>query len=119
MLLAQMRLAGVAVVESGGVAWQTLAKMRTYRQLFVLFAGLQIADVITTNSGLSVPGIWEANPVVAYAQAHLGEAWWLPKLAVVGFVFMVAPLTRRLWPMVFAVTYYAVIVGGNVAWAIL
>jgi hypothetical protein len=113
-----MRLAGAATVESGCFAWQCLMKMRVYRQLFAIFTGLQVADVITTNSGLSVPGTWEANPVVAYAQAHLGEVWWLPKLAVVGFVFIAAPLTRRLWPMVFAVTYYAVIVGGNVAWAI-
>jgi len=67
-------------------AWVTQAAPRSSTKLsrvywltVALFVGLQIADVITTNHALTIPGIWEANPLMAWAQAELGAAWWLPK----------------------------------------
>jgi hypothetical protein len=107
------------MVKSRLSSWSVSLNQHAYRRMFILFAGLQIADVITTNSALKVRGIWEANPIVAFAQAHLGEAWWLPKLVVVGTIFVIAPMTKRLWPMVFAVSYYVVIVCDNIVWTTL
>jgi hypothetical protein len=83
--------------------------------LWILFVGLQIADVVTTNYALAVPGNWEANPIMQLSQTHLGAAWWLPKVAAVGFAAAVAPRRSRLWPILFAVSYYAIIVSGNLA----
>ena len=83
--------------------------------LLILFTALQIADVVTTNCALSVPGVWEANPLMALMQARLGAAWWLPKVAVVGFVCLATPLLRRRWPMIVVVSYYAMIVSINIA----
>lgn len=83
--------------------------------LLILFAALQVADVITTNFALAVPGVWEANPLMALMQARLGSAWWLPKLAVVGFVCFATPLLRRRWPMILVVSYYMMIVSINLA----
>ena len=119
MVRAWTSFTGTTVVKPGLFAWSWLVERRVYRLMFLLFAGLQVADVITTNFALGVRGIWEANPIVAFAQAHLGEAWWLPKLAVVGIVFLIAPMTKRLWPMAFAVSYYVVIVCDNIAWTTL
>jgi hypothetical protein len=45
-----------------------------------LFLTLQIGDIVTTNHALRIPGIWEANPPMTWAQAKLGAARWLPKL---------------------------------------
>jgi len=88
---------------------------RSYWLLLVLFAGLQVADIVTTNYALAVPGVWEANPIMASHQVQLGELWRLPKIAAAGWICVAAPLTRRWWPMVFAVAYYGVIVAGNLA----
>jgi Domain of unknown function (DUF5658) len=84
------------------------------RVLLIIFAALQIVDVITTNSALA-RGNWEVNPLMAFAQTHLGQAWWVPKMAALGLVFVLASLTRRVWPLVFAVSFYAVIICGNIA----
>ena len=81
----------------------------------ILFLALQIADIVTTNYALAVPGIWEANPLMAFLQAKLGAAWWLPKLVVVGFICLATPLSRKRWPMIFVISYYSVIVYGNLA----
>src|SRR5215467_5732783 len=81
----------------------------------VLFILLQIADVITTNYALAVPGIREVNPLMTWTQAHLGAAWWLPKVAVVGFVCLATPLLQRRWPMLLVVAYYSIIVSINIA----
>jgi Domain of unknown function (DUF5658) len=81
--------------------------------LLVLFAGLQIADVVTTNRALAMPGVWEANPLMALLQTQLGVVWWLPKVAVVAFVCFATPVAQRPWPMIFAVSYYTVIVSIN------
>ena len=86
---------------------------RNYWILLTLFVALQIADIITTNYALGVPGIWEANPLMALSQAKLGAAWWLPKLAVVCYLCLSASFMRRRWPMVFAVSVSGLAVLGN------
>jgi Domain of unknown function (DUF5658) len=86
-----------------------------WRLLLVLFAALQIADVLSTNHALTIPGAWEANPLMALSQARLGAAWWLPKMAVAGLVCFAAPLLRKRWPMIFLVSYYGVVVSINIA----
>jgi hypothetical protein len=83
--------------------------------LWVLFIGLQIADVVTTNYALAVPGNWEANPLMHLSQTHLGAVWWLPKIAAVGMAAGVAAAASRTWPILFAVSYYAIIVSANLA----
>jgi uncharacterized protein DUF5658 len=80
-----------------------------------LFLALQIADIVTTNYALAVPGIWEANPLMAFLQSKLGAAWWVPKLVVVGFICLATPLSRQRWPMIFVISYYSVVVCGNIA----
>src|SRR5256885_8928143 len=81
--------------------------------LLVLFAGLELADIITTNIGLGLPGNWEANPLMAMAQTHLGGLWWVPKATAVFFVCFAAPFTRRRWFMILAGSYCTVTVSGN------
>ena len=66
---------------------------RVYWLSLALFVGLQIADLVTTNHALTIPGIWEANPLMALMQAKLGAAWWLPKLAVVAYLCVAASFT--------------------------
>ena len=83
--------------------------------LWTLFIALQIADVVTTNYALAVPGNWEANPIMQLSQTHLGAAWWLPKVAAVGFAAVAVPDALRPWPILFAVSYYVIIVSGNLA----
>jgi len=39
-----------------------------YWPSLILFTGLQIADVITTNCALAMPGNWEANPIMKLSQ---------------------------------------------------
>jgi hypothetical protein len=80
--------------------WQAA---RANRQLLILFIELQLADILTTNAALARPGISEANPLMALSQGKLGAAWWLPKLPVVGLLAVIAPTSRRRWPMVAAV----------------
>jgi hypothetical protein len=41
---------------------------------------------------------------MALSQAKLGAAWWLPKLAVVGYLCVAASFWSRRWPMIFAVS---------------
>jgi hypothetical protein len=81
--------------------------------LITLFAGLQLADIVTTNIGLAIPGNWEANPLMAMAQTHFGPFWWIPKAAVVFLVCFAVPFTGRRWFMVSAVGYCALTVSGN------
>jgi hypothetical protein len=59
------------------------------------------------------PGIWEADPQMAFSQAKLGAAWWLPKLMVVGFICLATPWSRKRWPTIFVISYYSVIVCGT------
>ncbi len=86
---------------------------RAYWSFLVIFVSLQFADVVTTNYALATPGNWEANPIMQLSQARLGVAWWMPKAAVVGIAAIVLPRLRQRWPMVFAVSYYIVLIIGN------
>ena len=81
----------------------------------LLFVFLQIADVITTNCALAMPGIKEANPLMMWMQTQLGTVWWLPKVAVVAFVCVATPLLRRRWPMLLVIAYYSMAVSINIA----
>jgi hypothetical protein len=83
--------------------------------LLLLFVALQIAYVVTTNRGLSVPGGCEANPIMSAFQTQLGAAWWLPKAAMVAWVLVAATRTRRRWPLAFAVSYCGVVLAVNLA----
>jgi Domain of unknown function (DUF5658) len=83
---------------------------RTNWLLLILFVDLQLADVVSTNYALALPGVWEANPLMAISQAKLGTAWWLPKLAAIGLVALTVPWSRRRWPMIMIV----VVSGGAV-----
>jgi hypothetical protein len=88
---------------------------RTYWILLILFVELQIADILTTNHALALPGVWELNPLMAMSQAKLGAAWWVPKLAVVAYLCLAATLMRRRWPIVFAVSVSGLAVVGNIS----
>jgi hypothetical protein len=83
--------------------------------LLMLFVDLQLADVVSTNYALALPGVWEANPLMALSQARLGTAWWLPKLAAIGLVSLTAPWSRRRWPMIAIVAVSAGAVLLNLA----
>jgi hypothetical protein len=87
----------------------------TYWILLILFVELQIADILTTNHALALPGVWELNPLMAMSQAKLGAAWWVPKLAVVAYLCLAATLLRRHWPIIFAVSVSGVAVLGNIS----
>ena len=88
---------------------------RAYRLWVMLFVGLQICDILTTNRALAVPGVWEANPLMAWSQAELGAVWWLPKLAVVAYLSLSASFMRPRWPMIFAASISGLCVLGNLA----
>jgi len=92
-----------------------LQSPRARRLLLALFVGLQIADIVTTNHALTIPGIWEANPLMALSQAKLGAAWWLPKLAVAAYLCFAASFMRRRWPIIFAVSVSGLAVIGNIS----
>src|SRR5438067_3292670 len=59
----------------------------------------QIADITTTNLGLHRGVGWEANPLMALAQAHLGTPWWVPKLVLVTLagIAVLSTRVRRSW----------------------
>ena len=81
--------------------------------LLCTFIGLQLLDVISTNTALSFPGCnHELNPIVATLQMHFGAAWFAPKLvfATLGFAIL---LPRRRFAIA-ANVVYIVIVAANI-----
>ena len=76
---------------------------------------LQIADILTTNRALAIPGVWELNPLMAMSQAKFGAAWWVPKLTVVAYLCLAATWMRRRWPIIFAVSVSGLAVLGNIS----
>jgi hypothetical protein len=88
---------------------------RTYWILLILSVELQIADILTTNHALALPGVWELNPLMAMSQAKFGAAWWGPKLAVAAYLCLAATLVRRHWPIIFAVSVSGLAVLGNIS----
>jgi hypothetical protein len=105
---------GVAAAR-GGVKSSQWAASRTYWILLILFVELQIADIVTTNQALAVPGVWELNPLMAMSQAKLGAAWWVPKLTAVAYLCLAATFMRRRWPIIFAVSVSGLAVLGNIS----
>jgi len=91
------------------------APPRTIWVLLILFISLQVADIITTNYALAVPGNWEVNPLMKFFQTYLGPAWWLPKTVAIALATTVVLRIRRAWPIACAVSYYVLIVSGNLA----
>jgi Domain of unknown function (DUF5658) len=83
--------------------------------LLVCFIALQVADVVTTNQALAVPGTWEVNPLMELAQSRLGPSWWIPKLTAAGLAGLAILHIRRPWPIACGVFYYVLIVGGNLS----
>src|SRR5437016_5967519 len=86
------------------------APPRTIWVLLILFISLQVADIITTNYALAVPGNWEVNPLMKFFQTYLGPAWWLPKTVAIALATTVVLRIRRAWPIACAVSYYVLIV---------
>lgn len=97
------------------ITWRQQTLARAHCALWVLFIALQVADVVTTNYALSDLANREANPIMEFSQAHLGAAWWLPKIVAVGFGALAVRQTLRPWPIVLAVSYYIIVVSGNLA----
>jgi hypothetical protein len=79
------------------------------------FSALQIADVVTTQRTLSKRG-WEANPLGVLAMAHLGNAWWIPKLALMAAcaAVMIRWKPRHVAPFV---ALMSLVVVNNALWA--
>ena len=105
---------GLAVARAGIRPCQRPAS-RTYWILLMLFVELQIADILTTNRALAIPGVWELNPLMAMSQAKFGAAWWVPKLAVAAYLCLAATFMRRRWPIIFAVSVSGLAVIGNIS----
>ena len=105
---------GVPAARAGisSCQWPT---SRTYWILLILFVELQIADILTTNKALTIPGVWELNPLMAMSQAKFGAAWWVPKLTVAAYLCLAATLMRRRWPIIFAVWVSSLAVLGNIS----
>ncbi len=106
-----------AEVRRGAVVTRSSSRAasRAIWVLLILFVSLQVADVVTTNYALAVPGNWEVNPLMKFFQTYLGPAWWLPKTAVVALAANVVLRIRRAWPIACAVSYYLLIVSSNLA----
>jgi hypothetical protein len=85
--------------------------------LIAALAALQVADVLSTNAALTVSGIVEANPVMAWCQGVLGSEWWLPKVAIIAFIafaMLRVDGLRARWIAVGMVGLYAAVVVSNV-----
>lgn len=86
-----------------------------YWLLLALFIELQIADIVSTNYALAIPGVREVNPLMAFSQANLGTIWWLPKLAAVALLSAAAFVFRRPWPVILAVSVSGLCVLANLS----
>ncbi len=79
---------------------RVLASPRDYSQFKILFllciTAAQLADVISTDLALRVPGAFEANPLMLASQATFGSFWWLPKLALLLPIALTLRLIDRL-----------------------
>jgi hypothetical protein len=90
-----------------------------FKLLFLLCIALaQLADVISTNVALRVPGAFEANPVVLLSHTMLGNFWWLPKLVLLLGIAVTLRFIERLdrWcalAFVGANAYYLMVITEN------
>ena len=55
----------------------------TIKLLILLIILLQVGDVMTTNIALSLPNVFESNPLMIFLQTYLGDRWWVPKVLFV------------------------------------
>jgi len=104
----------VGSAASLGGRWRA-SRASANQLLLMLLVELQLADILSTNHALARPGVWEANPLMAWSQAKLGAAWWVPKLAIVGVVASTGHRSRRRWPIVAMVSVSSVAVLINLA----
>ena len=90
-----------------------MSKLQQTLPMFLILITLQILDIITTNL---TPNL-ESNPVVLFLFAHLGEMWWLPKLAICLLISAGAIVAGRIprRPLVIITTCYAIVVLLNMA----
>lgn len=77
--------------------------------LAILFAFLQVADVVTTNKFVDL-GVKEANPFVRFFMRLIGRQWWLAKIGIM--LAVVAGL--KLFPT--SLLFTAVLLLLDLAW---
>ena len=81
------------------------------------FATAQVADIASTQWGLTIRHLHEVNPVMAWCMTEFGTLWWwLPKLAIVLFAAYAAPRLRRVWPLGLATWITAGLSINNLVW---
>jgi hypothetical protein len=56
-----------------------------------------------------------SQPADGLVAGQLGAVWWVPKLAVVAYLCIMASFLRRRWPMFFAVSVSGLAVLGNIS----
>ena len=92
--------------------------------LLLVYASLQVGDVITTYMALSRPGLREGNPVTAYAIRLLGTSGGIAMTKGIALAMGVVILmltkesTGGTWVLGLLDTAYAAVVGWNV-WQLL
>jgi len=89
-------------------------RARTGHVLITILIALQIADVLSTQAALSRPGVFEANPLMAWCQIHLGAVWWLPKVGLAVLLVCTASRITMVWPYTALCVCYGLVVAGNV-----
>jgi hypothetical protein len=89
--------------------------------LLAAFGALQIADVVTTQQTLSNGG-WEGaagiapEPPRGLGHAHLGNNWWIPKLALMAVcaAVMIRWKARHVAPLV---ALMGLVIANSTLWA--
>lgn len=96
--------------------------MVTAGVLAVLIVVIGIFDVISTNVTLAA-GNRESNPLILWVQHHMGEWWFIPKIAVhflMALLVLWLPTQRMIWNARIGVVIYTLVVANNfhlAAWA--
>jgi len=73
----------------------------TRKTMLAAFLLAQFSDILTTNAALA-RGAWEGNPLMAGAQAALGDCWFIPKVAMVALLLWLLSRTAKPRLIVFA-----------------
>jgi hypothetical protein len=96
------------------------AKKRAVLVLLGFLFALQVFDILSTNYTLAMhDGVVEANPVIRYFMDRYGDAWYLPKLALMIMTILIALFVPRVRTLTFVVTglviaFYVLIVVNNI-----
>jgi hypothetical protein len=80
--------------------------------LLAAIALLQMGDVITTNCVLSLGG-HEGNPLIAWTQVNLGNAWVIPKMLIAAGVILIVSRARTAKPAIFIAGFYLLVIMNN------